>query len=228
MVGRNELLNTHPSRAMPSDSLAGDSPFLFIGDTLALDLVNTEQIVRGQRRDLLATPDSLALWWQAAQHHHPSVAEVQDAGVAITVDAAALSAAKSLRAALRGIFGAIVDAASINPSQITILNAVLRTGARALALISGGDVTPVYQILPGEAPMLFAVALSAVELLRGGDRQRLHRCGNDRCVLLFYDTTKSATRRWCSVGCMDRARSFRRYQAAKQHGHPAEADSPSE
>jgi predicted RNA-binding Zn ribbon-like protein len=25
---------------------------------------------------------------------------------------------------------------------------------------------------------------------------RVHRCANPRCVLLFYDTTKSGTRRW--------------------------------
>jgi predicted RNA-binding Zn ribbon-like protein len=31
-------------------------------------------------------------------------------------------------------------------------------------------------------------------------------------VLLFYDTTKSGTRRWCSTSCMNRARSSRRYR----------------
>jgi predicted RNA-binding Zn ribbon-like protein len=35
----------------------------------------------------------------------------------------------------------------------------------------------------------FAVALSAIRLLHDGDRQRLHRCGNNRCVLMFYDIT---------------------------------------
>jgi predicted RNA-binding Zn ribbon-like protein len=49
------------------------------------------------------------------------------------------------------------------------------------------------------------VALSAVDLLTRKDHGRLHRCENARCVLLFYDTTKSSTRRWCSTGCMDRA-----------------------
>jgi predicted RNA-binding Zn ribbon-like protein len=86
-------------------------------------------------------------------------------------------------------------------------------------LTSSGAIQPAYQAQPGADSMLFAIALSALRLVRDGDRQRLHRCSNDRCVLLFYDTTKSATRRWCSLGCMDRARSAKRYRAAKQRSH---------
>jgi predicted RNA-binding Zn ribbon-like protein len=210
-------MNTGIPSAVPHDDAAGESHFLFIGDALALDLVNTEQVVRGKPRDLLATPGDLALWWHAAQNHHPSTAEVRESDVAVPIDATSLAAAKTLRAALRGLFGALIDRVPPDPRHIEALNTSLRTGAHALALTPAGDLTPVYETLPNQSPMLFAVALSAMQLLRGADRQRLHRCGNNRCVLMFYDTTKSATRRWCSVGCMDRARSARRYQAAKQH-----------
>jgi predicted RNA-binding Zn ribbon-like protein len=68
---------------------------------------------------------------------------------------------------------------------------------------------------PAHGPLLLPIALSALDWLSSGDRPRLHRCANPRCVLLFYDTTRSATRRWCSLGCMDRARSARRYRQAK-------------
>ena len=57
---------------------------------------------------------------------------------------------------------------------------------------------------------------AAATLLTERDLSRLHRCGNERCVLLFYDTTKSGTRRWCSLGCMNRARSLRRYRERTQ------------
>jgi predicted RNA-binding Zn ribbon-like protein len=64
--------------------------------------------------------------------------------------------------------------------------------------------------VPGKAlAPLLPIALSAARLTMGGARERLHRCANERCVLLFYDTTKSATRRWCSVACKDRDRKMK-------------------
>ena len=72
------------------------------------------------------------------------------------------------------------------------LNSVLRTGSHALMLTASGAVQPVYQAQSGADPMHFAIALSALRLVHDGERQRLHRCSNARCVLLFYDTTKSA------------------------------------
>ena len=70
----------------------------------------------------------------------------------------------------------------------------------------------------GPDATLLPIALSARDLLAGRDLRRLRRCGNRRCVLLFYDGTKSATRRWCSVRCMDRARSSARYAERKAAG----------
>jgi predicted RNA-binding Zn ribbon-like protein len=143
---------------------------------------------------------------------------MQASGVA-RFDLAALLALKELRTALRGFFGALADGTTPASADIDVVNSVLHTGARALMLTSSGAVQAVYQAQPGADSMRFAIALSALRLVRDGERQRLHRCSNDRCVLLFYDTTKSATRRWCSLGCMDRARSAKRYRAAKQRSH---------
>jgi predicted RNA-binding Zn ribbon-like protein len=98
-----------------------------------------------------------------------------------------------------------------------VLNDVLRTGYASLDFSRQGDVTPVFHTSdPRKGPILVPIALSALDLIQTGERKRLHECENDRCILFFYDTTKSATRRWCSLGCMDRARSSRRYRQAKQ------------
>jgi predicted RNA-binding Zn ribbon-like protein len=211
-------MHTNEGSAASHLSGSGEDTFLFIGDVLALDLVNTEVVVRGKPRDLLVTPEDVAQWWHAAQRYYPNMDAVQAAGVA-RVDTAALVALKGLRRALRGIFGALADDTTPASADIDVLNTVLRTGTHALMLTSSGAVRPVYQAQPGADPMQFAIALSALRLVRDGERQRLHRCSNNRCVLLFYDTTKSATRRWCSVGCMDRARSAKRYLATKQGSH---------
>ncbi len=41
----------------------GRTIFAFVGMIPALDLINTEPLVRGTREDLLRTPDHLAEWW---------------------------------------------------------------------------------------------------------------------------------------------------------------------
>jgi predicted RNA-binding Zn ribbon-like protein len=211
-------MHTNESSAAPHLSDSGEETFLFIGDVLALDLVNTEVVVRGKGCDLLATPEDVGQWWRAAQRVYPDMDVVQASSV-VAFDTAALAALKGLRAALRGIFGALADGTPLASADINVVNRVLHTGVHALILTVSGTVEPVYQAQPGADTMLFAIALSALRLVRDGARQRLHRCSNDRCVLLFYDTTKSATRRWCSLGCMDRARSAKRYRAAKQRSH---------
>jgi predicted RNA-binding Zn ribbon-like protein len=211
-------IQTNEASAATQLSASGEDTFVFVGEVLALDLVNTEVVVRGKPRDLLAAPEDVSHWWHAAQRSYPSMDVVQASGV-VRFDTAALAALKGLRTALRGIFGALADGTTPASTDIDVVNSILRTGVHALMLTSSGAVQPVYQAQPGADSMLFAIALSALRLVRDGERQRLHRCSNDRCVLLFYDTTKSATRRWCSLGCMDRARSAKRYRAAKQRSH---------
>ncbi|HEU5098823.1 MAG TPA: ABATE domain-containing protein [Roseiflexaceae bacterium] len=211
-------MQTDEFSAVTHERPSNEGAFLFIGEALALDLVNTEVVVRGKPRDLLATPQDVAQWWQAAQRYYPDMELVEASGVA-GIDMAMLDALKRLRTALRGMFGALADGATPAAADIDVLNSVLGMGAHALMLLSSGAVRPAYQVQRSADPMQFAIALSALRLVRDGERQRLHRCSNERCVLLFYDTTKSATRRWCSVGCMDRARSAKRYLATKQGSH---------
>ena len=208
-------MHTHESSAASDLRASDQQAFPFFGEVLALDLVNTEVILRGKPRDLLVRPEDVGLWWQAAQRQYPDMEEVEASDLA-RGDPETLVALKGLRSALRGIFSALADSTTPSSANIDVLNSVLATGAHALVSTSSGAVRPVYHVQTDADSMRFTIALSALQLVRDGDLQRLHRCSNDRCVLLFYDTTKSATRRWCSLGCMDRARSAKRYLAAKQ------------
>ena len=46
--------------------------------------------------------------------------------------------------------------------------------------------------------------------------ERVHKCANPECVLWFLDTTRSGTRRWCSMSaCGNRLKARRHYQ--RQH-----------
>ena len=112
-------MHTNESRAAPDLSGSGEETFLFLGDVLALDLVNTEVVVRGKPRDLLATPEDVGQWWHAAQRSYPDRDVVQASGVA-RFDLAALLALKELRTALRGIFGALADGTTPASADIDV------------------------------------------------------------------------------------------------------------
>lgn len=190
--------------------------YVFVGGALALDLVNTEVISRGKRRDLLATPDEVVDWWRAALGHYPEhriagaqVGKLEDGGEL-------LGALKALRKALRGIFVALAEKRRVEEADLEVLNGVLSTGYRSLEITPGGELAPAYRTRDvGRGEVLLPIAMSAFELITRGDAGRLHECRNPKCMLLFYDTSKSATRRWCSTACMNRARSAQRYRQRK-------------
>jgi predicted RNA-binding Zn ribbon-like protein len=65
---------------------------------------------------------------------------------------------------------------------------------------------------------LWPIARDAAVFLTSGDLSRLRACRNPRCRWIFLDTTKSRTRRWCSMavcGNRDKLRRFRERQAAR-------------
>src|SRR3954451_9522967 len=75
--------------------------YMFLSGVLALDLVNTEVVVRGKRRDLFATPENVANWWPQALTHHPDGEKIKADMDAIVWSDQLLERIKRLRAAIR-------------------------------------------------------------------------------------------------------------------------------
>ncbi len=70
----------------------------------------------------------------------------------------------------------------------------------ALKLASEQELIPTYHTREAEqGTILLPIVLSAFHLFTQAEKQRLHKCKNQRCILFFYDGTKSATRQWCSL-----------------------------
>lgn len=196
-----------------------ESGFFFVGGALALDLVNTEAAARGRPLELLPDAVAFAAWWDEARRHHPEAALPP----LPQVDARLLEAVKRLRAALRGLFEAVIAGGAVSEMDLNVLNDVLARGREMVDPGPGGELRwTVRNAGDAIAGVLLPLARAAVPLLAGADTSRLHRCANGRCVLLFLDTTKSGTRRWCSTGCMNRWRSSQRYRQRKARaGAPA-------
>jgi predicted RNA-binding Zn ribbon-like protein len=216
---------TETSAGSTSGEHDATSEFLFVGDALALDFVNTAIVVRGQPRDLLAAPADLVAWQHAAATIDPA-SDLATGSLARFADEVTLTGAKTLRASLRGLFRAVASGAPVADGDLEALNRVLRTGFLTVEVAADSRFLPIWRSHDGGSDgLLLAIARSAMTLLTESDLSRLHRCANERCVLFYYDTTKRATRRWCSTGCMNRARSSRRYRERRAAAQPDKQDS---
>ena len=189
----------------------------FLSGVLALDLINTEVIVRGRRYDLFCSPEDMARWWQEALAHHPDREKVKEETQAIAWSLPLLERIKQVRAAIRTLCTNLVKQQPLDQEALAVLNAILAMGCPALDVAAEGEIVPIYRAREADqGAILMTIALSALHLFTQAEKHRLHKCKNDRCILFFYDTTKSATRQWCSLECMNRARSLQHYQHAKE------------
>ncbi len=192
--------------------LHGRNPFVFLGGNLALDLVNTEKMVRGEKKDLLVTSQDAIQWWDMAQEAYPSIIRDHEGALGSEQQVIVL---RELRKTLRHLFEVLATCQQVDERDVEALNAVLREGCYGLNVSLEGKVSAVYQSRRNPS-ILVPIAFAALHLLTEQDLGRLRACRNDRCILLFYDITRSATRHWCSVACTNRARSIQHYRQAKE------------
>jgi predicted RNA-binding Zn ribbon-like protein len=188
---------------------------------LALALINTQVIERGKWRDLLSSPEAFAQWWAEVCQQYPDQCRVAGAGESIAWTDVLVEAVTALRSALRTIITSVVERQTVAEEDLQPVNAILALGYSALETTEQGTVKAELRLRDSEqGHVLVPIAHSALRLLTEANWRRLHQCTSDRCILFFYDTTKSGTRRWCSPSCMNRARSIRHYQLTKRQDAP--------
>jgi predicted RNA-binding Zn ribbon-like protein len=165
------------------------------GEPLALDLVNTAWPQGSKWHDLLADSSGLASW-------------LRDNGLDGPTTPSARRALIETRDAIR--------VALEQPDNRAAHKGLDRVLARGRIRIHAGNDKARESL---EVPPAWRVPWLAVrDLLRLMDahRARVRRCSNPECVLWFLDTTRSGTRRWCSMaGCGNRLKARRHYR--RQH-----------
>lgn len=184
--------------------------FLFLGNHLCLDFLNTELIEHGRRTDRLRDARDLAAWLRRAG----ILGREAQAGFARKEGPRLLRRAKALRAALRRIADALATGRPVPAPVIAAINRELRGAWSFQELARTAKGYEIRTRSQGSAASLLApIAQSAAELLAGEGASRVRRCGNPACILYFYDTTRSHTRRWCSMaGCGNRMKVAAHYR----------------
>jgi predicted RNA-binding Zn ribbon-like protein len=183
-----------------------DSQFEFIGNNLAVDFTNTEIVSGGTLTEMLRSNTDLVQW-------------AQEAGFPIKrrLNPGDLSDALTLRWALKEAFESRIDERPAKRKALTIINQHLaHHGTHTVLQVSqsGRD----YELVPHEAcstvtALLATLAYEGAQLLASSQADRLKRCGNANCVLIFVDTSRTQKRRWCSMEtCGNRAKAAKHYR----------------
>jgi predicted RNA-binding Zn ribbon-like protein len=190
-----------------------------VGGLLCLDLVNTEAMHRGERVDLLETFSDLVAWLRDAGALTRAAARAAwERWRGTTQSDAALREARRLRAALREMAERMAGGRAPGEEALRAVNEALakRPGYPQVVRDGKGYATLFQPVDDSALHLLAPVAESAAWLLAEGDPALVRRCENDRCVLVFYDTTKNKRRRWCSMqACGSRAKSAAYYRRTR-------------
>lgn len=192
------------------------STFFWIGNRLALDMVNTEAVVDGCAVDLIAGFTDLVRWLETAGVLTGEQAVgVRDGWVGTARADEALVLARVFRGRLRRIATALAAGDEVPQPALDAINDVLREqrGYSEVRPGEGGFEKRFHADFAEPVHLLVPVAESMGDLLCYGERAYVRKCSNPHCVLYFYDTTKNHARRWCSMSqCGNRAKAAAHYE----------------
>ncbi len=127
--------------------------------------------------------------------------------------------ALAIREVVYRLFSAVASGRPVGEDDIRALNRALDAAPeRSRIVLTDGSLAWQIGYDAPTAPLLLAPVLwSAADLIVGGKNDRLRQCANDKCLWLFLDDSKSATRRWCDMkSCGNRLKARRHYLKTKQ------------
>jgi predicted RNA-binding Zn ribbon-like protein len=186
--------------------LSGATWWYWLGGRPAIDFVNTYRERWWRNVETLVTPDDLSQWLtQARLLEHPAFAREDQ-----------LQAARQLREAINDGVQAAVEHRATSPAVIAEINRWLPESpeleelqldeAGQLALAPAAPSDPVQHAIA-------VLAQDAAALLGTRQRDRLRICASETCSARFYDASRAATRRWCSMSACGNVAKARRHRA---------------
>ncbi|MDP1421930.1 CGNR zinc finger domain-containing protein [Peribacillus simplex] len=184
--------------------------FPLITGNLSLDLVNTELVSRGQRKDLLLSERDVLDWLTVIKGKNPYwdnqlSLKIKERIQQVLVDIL------EMRTILRKHFELIADGNPIPDEFIAYLEKKIEISPFTYKLMDQKLVP----IPVGEAEDILVsyIAFDSLTLIEENKLSSLKRCSNDDCVLLFID--ESGRRKWCSMKICGNRKKVARFQHRK-------------
>ena len=174
--------------------------FLFLGNELVLDFVNTRPVQDDKVTELLPDFAAVLRWFQAADLLNSEQVDrlgLQFGGRTEAQKTTALM--KDLREKWRQEILAWERSRAIRSQTLDEINGLMAMHPMLTKLTKSRTAysTGLWFEVREPADLLAPLAHSAATLFATGDRRRVRKCAN--CVLHFHDTSKKGTRRWCSM-----------------------------
>ena len=177
--------------------------FVYVGESPALDFVNTESVESDRRRDGLSGFGALVSWSVGAGLISAAEASALSAFDGTVEGESALHCARELRAQLRAALQLLAAGERIDERAVPLVNALLNSCAGHLALEVADAGAPFrlrYTMSLSDPMQLVAhIAENAAQLLCSPASSHIKKCENPACVLMFLDVSKNKKRRWCSM-----------------------------
>jgi predicted RNA-binding Zn ribbon-like protein len=174
--------------------------FLFLGNHLALDFLNTCPVQNGEAVELLPDFDALLRWYQAAGllGSNEAASLRQRWGASVPANRV-VEAMRELRERLRKAVLARERGGTVHRAILDELNQLMANHPMLTRLKASGSAstTELWFNLRRPEDLFAPLAHSAAMLFSEADWNCVRKCG--QCVLHFYDTSKKGTRRWCSM-----------------------------
>lgn len=174
--------------------------FLFLGNHLFLDFLNTRPEQDGKPQELVTDWRALVRWFRAAELISAREAVTLERTWAHSNDAnKTLEAVREIRERLRKDLIAWEAGAPVRLESLQELNDLMSQHPMLTKVESEESKLTTVQWFPLRKPSdLFApLAYAAANLFSNVNPGRVRKC--EHCVLHFHDTSKIGTRRWCSM-----------------------------
>ncbi len=184
------------------------SGFLFLGNELVLDFLNTRPVPNGEPIELLSDFAAFARWLEAAGVLRArDAARIKRQWNETPRSRGFLESARALREMLRKEVIEWEAGAVVHPGTLAELNRLLTRHPMRVRLKATpeGVVEQPWFTMDEPEDLLAPIAESAAKLFTRVNRERVRKCA--ACALHFHDTSKKSTRRWCSMQlCGNRAK----------------------
>ena len=195
--------------------------FLFVGNQLALDFLNTRLVNELGPLELLPDTASLLRWFSAgglmnAREKNLAAKAWQNARVAQRF----LDELLVFREKLRSTVLRLESGKNPEPAFLHELNHTLLAYPHRYVVVSHRSSThreTYLDVAAGPSDLWRELADSAAHLLTDVPGARLRKC--EGCVVHFYDISKKGSRRWCSMhlcGNREKVSTYRRKQRARE------------
>jgi predicted RNA-binding Zn ribbon-like protein len=174
--------------------------FLFVGNQLALDFLNTKLILAGETKEMLPDTEALGRWLMAAgvvstqkQKHRARK------WVGTRKAEGFLKDLLAFRERLRAVVVRRESGSPVSDGFVAEVNSLLERHPSVIAVRrKGGELDKEVVFEPANPEDVWApIAMAVAELLSDVPARRVRKC--ESCIVQYYDSSKKGSRRWCSM-----------------------------